>query len=161
MNIESGPCHISFTGFPHPQSVSRTTHPSQAIVPNQPKPSYYVIRNIATAMDDFYEAEFPVRFSDDTEVMYFTLINGVGNERMLAFFLEMRPETSTDRIREKTVDISLGLPEATSAYAVDTMNGTVQELIVTTAGNDVILKGIKIKDYPLLIRLIQEVKNNA
>jgi len=161
MNIESGPCHISFTGFPHPQSVCRTTHPSQVIVPNQPKPSYYAIRNIATAMDDFYEAEFLVRFSDDTEIVYFTLISGDGTERMLAVFLEMHPENSTDRIKEKTVDISLGLPEAISAYAVDTMNGTAQELIVITSGNDVILKGIKIKDYPLLIKLVQEAKNNA
>ena len=149
LHIESGPCHVHFTGFPHPQAACRTTVPSQVVAPCQPKPTYYAIRNISTAMDDFYECIFPVSFSDDADLLYFTLENSCKTQRMLAVYLQA--PWSDDAVCKK-LDIFLPGMAFKSAYAIDTFNGTEQELIISCNKNDSVLKDIVVKDYPMLIK---------
>jgi len=150
LNIESGPCHVHFTGFPHPQAVCRTTVPSQVVAPCQPKPSYYAIRNISTIMDDFYEAEFPVLINDDNDIMYFTLENSDKTERMIAAFLQTE---LADCVTEKKIDIQLPGMSIRSAAAIDSFNGTEQELDLRISNGNTLLNGIHIKDYPVFIKL--------
>ena len=44
---------------------------------------------------------------------------------------------------------------AERAWGIDVMNGTEQELNVIHSGNDTVLKGMLIKDSPVLIRITQ------
>ena len=48
---------------------------------------------------------------------------------------------------------SLREKKAERACVFGIFNGTEQELIVTQDGNDTVLKGMLIKDYPVLIRV--------
>ena len=150
LNIEAGPCHTHFTGFPHPQATCRTTVPSQVTVPNQPKPSYYTIRNIATIMDDFYEAEFPVEFSECEGVVHFTLESGDKTRLMINTFLE---ESWSDAPISKTTDIVCKGIRSSAAWGIDSFNGTEQELDISVANGDTIIKGVILKDYPIFIKL--------
>ena len=153
LNIESGPCHVHFTGFPHPQSVCRTTVPSQYIAPSQPKPSYYAIRNAATAMDDFYEADFAIELSEDNDpyTVKFTLENGDKDKLMVVTFLD-RP--LSDEVIEKKTSLTIHGEKIKSASVIDVFNGTEQELNIKSAdSNVIIIEDIYIKDYPLFIVL--------
>lgn len=150
LNVEAGPCHVHFTGFPHPQSTCRTTVPSQVLAPSQPKPTHYAIRNICTAMDDFYESNYAVTLSDDTDIVYFTLENTDKTEAMISLFLEA---DFTDSLVEKSVDIGVKGMKGKKAWGIDVFNGTELELNMITDGDDVLLKDIIVKDYPILIRL--------
>jgi hypothetical protein len=148
LDIESGPCHPHFTSFPHPQSLCRVPHPAQIINPCQPTPSYYAWRNAATAMDDFYEFGFPVSFSGDEDILYFTLRSGDKNRLMLALWLDLPP---ADEFRQKTVDIFLEKASAKNCSAADLFNGTLQKLNFELKNGGTFLQGIYAKDYPIVI----------
>ena len=154
LNIESGPCHVHFTGFPHPQSVCRTTVPSQYIAPSQPKPSYYAIRNASTAMDDFYETDFSVDLSDDNpEIIKFTLESGDKTKLMVTTFLDV---PLTDSVTEYKTNLKIQAENIKSASVIDVFNGTEQILNIKPidkSGGGIIIEDIFIKDYPLFFVL--------
>ncbi|MCL1793793.1 MAG: discoidin domain-containing protein [Oscillospiraceae bacterium] len=153
LNIESGPCHVHFTGFPHPQSVCRTTVPSQYIAPSQPKPSYYAIRNASTIMDDFYEADFPAEFlneNNNPEIVKFTLESGDKSKFMVAAFLSV---PVSDKVTEHKTTLTVRVANLQSASVIDVFNGTVHELNIKTNGGTVVIDDIFIKDYPLFFVL--------
>ena len=154
LNIEVGPCHTHFTGFPHPQAICRATVPSQVTVPNQPKPSYYTIRNLATIMDDFYEADFKVKFSDDVDIVHFTLENGDKTELMINTFLE---KPWSDAPIQKKVDITVCDVSVKTVWGMDSFNGTEQELDISSENGNTIIKGVILKDYPVFLKLRMEV----
>jgi len=149
LNIEAGNCHVHFTGFPHPQALCRTTWPSQVVAPSQPKPSYYCIRNIATAMDDFYETEFPVVFSDGADIICFTLENGDKSQRMIAAWAQA---PLADAVTERQTDIAIPDSRFEKAWGIDIFNGTEQELDIAPAESQTVIKGVRVKDYPVLLR---------
>lgn len=150
LDIGAGPCHPHFTAFPHPQSLSRVTWPVQTIIPCQPTPSYYTWRNIATAMDDFYGAKYQVEFSDDTDIIHFTLKSGDNSQMMIAAWVQVPYE---DTATERKTDIAIKDVQAGQAWVVDVFKGTEQKLDLTSVGADTVLKGMLIKDYPVLIKL--------
>ena len=150
LNMEVGPCHLAFTGFPHPQATCRTTVASHVLAPSQPKPTHYCIRNISTAMDNFYEANFPVSFTSDEDIMYFTLENVDKNELMIATFLDVN---YTDDVQMKKTDIHVKEMNIKSAWGIDVFNGTEQELVIESSNEETIIPHILIKDYPQLIIL--------
>lgn len=150
LDMEAGPCHPHFTGFPHPQSLCRQTWPMQTIVPCQPSPTYYAWRTIATILDDFYAAEFPVSFTGEEQFVSFTFESGDKKELMLAAWI---PVPDADEFAEAKSDVTLPGVQAKRAWVVDIFNGTEQELCVTPKGKDTVLNGMLIKDYPTFIRV--------
>ena len=162
LNIESGPCHVHFTGFPHPQSACRTTVPSQVLAPSQPKPTYYAIRNASTIMDDFYEADFPAEFADGEngpEIVRFTLKSGDGGRLMVAAYLSVPMGEMSDLALERQTSLSIDAKDAKdakdicSASVFDVFNGTEQELNIKTEDGKVVIDDILVKDYPLFFVL--------
>ena len=152
MGMEAGPCHPHFTGYPHPQSLSRWTWPVQTITPVMPMACYYVWRNIATVTDDFYPAQFPVTFSDNKDFLHFTFQSGDQKEKMIAAWA-MNEGATDDGILEEKTDVTLPGIQAAQAWVVDVFNGTQQELNVTHDNDGIVFKGILIKDYPTFIRI--------
>lgn len=132
-------------------TLLRNAFQSDPISPAQPQPIYYVFRTISTVLDDFHVAEFPVEFSGEKDFDCYTFRRG-DKELLVAAWI---PGKTEDGIVEAKSDITLPGGRAESAWAIDVMNGTEQELNVTRSGNDAVLKGILIKDYPVFIRITQ------
>jgi hypothetical protein len=151
LGMEAGPCHPHFSAYAHPQALCQTTWPMQTLHPVRPTMTYYMWRTIATVMDDFRPAQFPVNFSGDKVAMSFAFQRGA-NERMVAAWMD-GPEK--DEIIQTKTDITLPGVQAKRATVVETMNGTEQELEFVVNGTDTVLKGMLIKDYPVFIRISQ------
>ena len=119
------------------------------ITPAQPQSVYYVLRNIATVLDGFQAAEFPVEFSGERTFDCYTFRHG-DKELMLAAWI---PGKTEDGIVESNCDITLPGLGAQRVWVVDVFNGTEQELNVTRDGDNTLLKGMLVKDYPVFVRL--------
>ena len=149
LDIMAAPCHPHFTGRVHPQALCQGTWGVQTLNPCRPTMTYYMWRNIATIMDDFYHTEFPVKFSDDKGLLYFTFQQG-NNERMVTVWIDGPHQ---DAIAQTKTEITFPGTQARQARVQDIMNGTEQELDLATSGSDTIIKGMVIKDYPVFVRL--------
>jgi hypothetical protein len=115
----------------------------------QPQPIYYVLRSLSTVLDGFRPAEFPVRFTGGKPFDWYTFRKGP-KEFLLAAWI---PGRTKDGIVEAKSDVTLPGVPAGRAWVIDIMNGTEQELNVTREGNETVLKGMLIKDYPTFVRL--------
>lgn len=149
LDMEAGPCHPNFTGWPHPQTLVRLAWPSQIITPCQPKMIYYMWRNLATVMDDFHPADVPVEFSPEANVLSFGFRRGE-KELLVAMWLNDSWEGKTPGAK---ADLTLPGFSARQAWVIDIKNGTEQELDIAVQGKDTVIKGMKIKDVPIFIRL--------
>lgn len=125
-------------------SLMRRTFASYPIIPCQPEPAFYVLRNLANMTDEYKGAEF----SDYAEISsegYETAALKKANGVLLSVWT--RGMAKDDCLgKEENVFIKI---RATEAIAFDPINGTKQKLLFD--GN--ILKGVYIKDYPILIEL--------
>ncbi len=119
------------------------------ITPAQPQPIYYVLRSISTVLDGFAADDFTVRFSGERAFDCYTFRRR-NNERMLAVWI---PGKTSDGIIESKADIILPGLQARQAWVIDVFNGTEQKLTLARNGNDTVLKAMRIKDYPVFIRL--------
>jgi hypothetical protein len=117
------------------------------ISPAQPQPVYYILRTISTVLDGYQPTEFKVHFSGDKNFDCYTFKKG--RDYLLACWI---PGQTGDGIVESATDITLPAAKTKKAFAIDSMNGTEQELKVASKGNDALLKGILIKDFPIFIR---------
>jgi len=119
------------------------------ITPAQPQPIYYVLRNISTVMNGFIPADFVVRFGGDPTVDCYTFRRGE-HERMFAAWI---PGKTRDGVVESKRDITLPGIRAGRAWVVDVFNGTEQELNITATGSGTALPAMRIKDYPVFVRI--------
>jgi hypothetical protein len=149
LGMEAGPCHPHYTAYSHAQALCQTTWGMQTLQPCRPTMAYYMWRTIATVMDDFHPAEFPVTFSDAKRLLAFTFQRADG-ERMVAAWMD-GPEG--DGITEKKSDIAFPAMQGKRARVVDIMNGTEQELGFAAEGDGTVLRGMLIKDYPIFVKI--------
>jgi hypothetical protein len=111
--------------------------------------TYYMWRNIATVMDDFYPKEVPARFTSQKEILSFTFTRGE-NESMIAAWIN---GGQNDAMVETKADVTLPGMQAKKAWVVEIMNGTEQRLNIEAQGDGTIIKGMLLKDYPAFMRL--------
>jgi len=133
------------------QSLFRSPVASQTITPLQPDPAYYVFRTLSTAFDNWSDAEFPVKFNGEKQFQTFTFRRG-DNELMVAAWI---PSVVNDGIVDAKCDVTLSGVRANEAWVIDVFNGTEQKLVLNREGSDTVLKDMRIKDYPTLIRLLR------
>ncbi len=133
------------------QSLFRVPEPAQTITPMQPDPGYYVLRTICTALDGWRGREFEVRFDEGAQFECFTFERGP-DERMIAAWI---PGPTGDEMTEAKTKIVIPGMNASNCRVIDLFNGTEQELNFHATGQDTVLDGILIKDYPTLIRFKQ------
>jgi len=145
---------IHYTGFAHDASNCRLAWPSEVCVPVQPSVMYYMWRTLATVLDDFHPVEFPVRFSGEDVVAVFTFQRGT-HERMVSLWLAHRGAAQPNEIVEATGDLTLQGIRARQVWVVDLMNGTEQELVITQHSDGTLIEGVRVKNYPTIIRFIQ------
>ena len=63
------------------------------------------------------------------------------------------PENTTDGIVEATTDVTVPGVHAKEAWVIDILNGTEQKLIFTSDQDDTVIRRLRIKDYPTVLRL--------
>jgi len=145
---------LNYTGYSGCDSNCRLSWPSEIAVPVQPSVMYYMWRTLATVLDDFHPAEFQVGFTEEEKLLWFTFERGI-EERMFAVWLAHAGASDPNEIVEARSDVSLPGIRAKEAWVVDLMNGTEQRLMLASSGNGTVIKGLRIKNYPTIIRFIQ------
>jgi hypothetical protein len=144
---------LHFTGHATADSNCRIAWPSEVVTPVQPSIMYYVWRNLATVLDDFHATEFPAEFGDRERLLVFTFQKG-SSERLVAAWLADPAASKPSEISEETYDLYLRGTQGRQAWGIDIMNGTEQELAFVSRGSDTIVKGLRIKNYPTLLRCV-------
>ena len=145
---------LNYTGYSGCDSNCRQSWPSEIAVPVQPSVMYYMWRTLATVLDDFHPAEFQVGFTEEEKLLWFTFERGI-EERMFAVWLAHAGANDPNEIVEARSDVTLPGIRAKQAWVVDLMNGTEQQLMLASSGNGTVIKGLRIKNYPTIIRFIQ------
>jgi hypothetical protein len=143
---------LHFTGHATGDSNCRIAWPSEVVTPVQPSVMYYVWRNLATVLDGFHAADFPAEFDRVERLLVFTFRRGA-DERLVAAWLADRAANMPNEISEETHNLTLSGTPARQAWGIDIMNGTEQELVFDSRGGDTLVRGIRVKNYPTLIRL--------
>jgi hypothetical protein len=128
--------------------LTRNTFGADPIPPTQPEPVYYVLRTLCTAMDEFQPADFVVRYSAKGDFESWTFARE-GGEKLLAFWKRGRaPDISDGTL----TDVTLVGQKVTRAVGIDLINGREQELDFVQEGNNVVLRGMLVQDFPALVR---------
>jgi hypothetical protein len=141
-------CNTYFVSCPIGQSLFRVPVPSQTVSAIQPDAGYYVYRTVCTVMDSWRSAAFPVTYGGGRELHCFTLRRG--DELMVAAWI---PGQTGDEVVEWKTDIRLPGLKAQKAWVIDVLNGTEQEIDLQWGGADTIIEGMKMKDYPVIMRI--------
>ena len=130
-------------------TLLRNAFNTDPISPAQPQPIYYAFRTICTALDGFEAAPVEVDFSGEEEVVAFTFRRSDGAV-LIAAWLSGATE---DGVRSARTDVTIRDIVCGKAWAVDTLNGTEQELDVERAVGGAVIRRFNVQDYPVLIRL--------
>jgi len=144
---------LHFTGHATADSNCRIPWPTEIVVPVQPSVMYYVWRNLATILDNFRATDFPAKFDRDERLLTFTFSRGT-DERLVAAWLADPKANKANEISVETHDLRLPGMQVRQAWGVDIMNGTEQELVFAISGGDTVVKRIRVKNYPTLIRVL-------
>jgi len=147
LGIRAMYCNPYITTSSVGQGLFRNSAPNQITVSMQPKPAYYVLRTVCTVMDGWEPLSFDFDIKSATNVQSFTFGRG-GSGLMLACWL---PDAVNDGFLLNTADIYIPGVDAKNIKIVDIFNGVEQELNFAAENGGVIIKGVKVRDYPALI----------
>jgi ankyrin repeat protein len=118
-----------------------------------PQASFYAMRTISSVMDGAEPVAVPIKIRTDIKKEYpleaytFSLPD---NQRLLALWIWRKGEDDWPGIK---TDVTLEGVKARRVIGVDTLNGFEQELKTRITKNGILLRGLRIKDYPLILRL--------
>ena len=132
-------------------SLTRVTQPADITTPQEPKPAYYVERTLSTVMNGFHSAQFPVNYTGKQRFDLARFKQDDGTVMAAIWF----SGTASDSISEVKSDITFPGVTAKKVSVIDVMNGTEQELNFSVSAGDTLVKGMLIKDYPVVIRLAE------
>jgi hypothetical protein len=118
-----------------------------------PAAGYYAFRSLATAMDQASPAEIAARFSAKEENFESYGFRKPSGEVMVSVSVAGAPADGSSRRTKSDVRIAGVRPR--QLIAVDLLNGFEQQLNWQMQGNDILISGLYIPDYPILIRVIQ------
>jgi len=153
LGIESFFCEMYFPQFGVLDlSLLRRSFDADPISPLQPQAAYYVTRNLATMLDELEPAEFEYTIDRAPSNLEAFAMKSPGGP-VLALWLGGR---ARDRCEGVSIDVRLQASAARKATAYDPVNGVAQELSMTQSGAGQLLKGILVRDWPLIIRLSDE-----
>ena len=130
-------------------SLMRRTFAADPISPVQPQAAYYVMRNLATALENLQPDEFRCRVEGGPEgLLTFTLSQP--GERIVALWVGgLAVDTCSGKPAGVVVE---GVYDRVLGY--DPLNGTQQKLRFEAGNNQTVVKNFLVKDYPLLLRFI-------
>jgi hypothetical protein len=131
-------------------TLLRNTFSADPLPPQQPQPAYYVLRTLSTALEGATPAELPVEFGN-TEKKFDSYAFHLPDKRWLAAF--WLPGEGVDDFPDIKSDVIIPQLKCQEAVGIDVLNGTEQELRISSEGGKTIISGVLIKDYPIIVRL--------
>ena len=138
-------------------SLLRNTFSADPINPTQPQPIYYVFRTLSTALEDVEPIDWGILFSSPhPDIEYYTWKKSNG-DKVIAIWLA--GNAVDDASREHITDIILPEKICNNAKGIDTLNGRLMDLAVSN--NLKHLKGISIRDWPMIIIMSDQKKNKC
>jgi len=148
LNMGSFFCEVwGHPGYPLDLSLMRKTFSADPISPLQPQAAYYVMRNLATALDGLEAAEFVVHMEDSQEEVEICPM-ARGKEKVVAFWTK---GLAKDKCPGSPVRLMIdGLFKSVIGY--DCLNGVEQPLRAIRKKQQTIVEGVYLKDYPILLR---------
>jgi hypothetical protein len=148
LGLESFFCEMYFPYFAMLDlSLLRRSFDADPISPLQPQAAYYVTRNLATMLDGLEPGELDYSLDGappNLEAFGLKASDGPA----LALWLGGHAQDHCDGT---AVDVRLKSP-CQKAIAYDPLNGVRQELTVTRSGETTLVKGVLVRDWPLVIR---------
>ncbi len=133
--------------YPLDLGLMRRAFSADPISPLQPQAAYYVMRNLATALDGFLPAEISCHVTNGPTDLVCHRMARKG-EKALALWL---PGKASDDCAGVPVDIQIK-GSFSRVVGYDCLNGIEQELRAEAAAGDTIVRGLLATDCPLLIR---------
>jgi hypothetical protein len=130
-------------------SLLRNTFSADPLPPTQPEVIYYVQRTLATVLEDVRPLDFPVQCTSAEHGFESWTFGRSSGEHMLALW---HPGIADDRFGDAVTDIVLPGIRAQRVVGIDVLNGREQDLDSSLDGNSTILKGILVKDCPIVLR---------
>jgi hypothetical protein len=141
-------CETWSNTYPLDLSLLRRSFAADPITPQQPQAAYYVTRNLGTALEALRPAALDAEVRGHPAPLVCVALRR-GRERVLALWQPGRPR-----------DVCAGAPcelrvagSFRRATGFDPLNGVEQQLRVSSAAGRTRIAGLRVRDYPLLVRL--------
>jgi len=134
----------------------RNTFASNPVNQLAPQPVYYVYRTLCTVMDEARPVALDVRFTNKDATFDNYNFEIAGQGWLVGIWLpgqsaDDQPGVPTDVvIRNSRIGTDAGKIKIT---AIDTLNGFEQEVYFTVEDGRVAIPALRVRDYPLLIKL--------
>lgn len=131
-------------------TLFRNAFSADPINPLQPQPAYYVMRTLSTVLENTTPTQIDAEFSNREkgfETVGLKLKNG---DLLLAIWI---PGRASDDSSDVTTDIIFPHTQFQQATGIDVLNGSEQVLRSSKSKGKSILKGMLIKDYPIVLKL--------
>jgi hypothetical protein len=148
LDIDSFFCETWSNYYPLDLTLLRRGFSGSPVSVQQPQAAYYVMRNLATALEELRPADFECRIEGETSKIELYKLARSG-ERVVALWI---PGRADDDFRPLPLQIEIA-GDYRSVWGYDCLNGVLQELSAEKTANGVRIGGVLIKDYPTLIRL--------
>jgi hypothetical protein len=149
LGMESFFCEMYFPTFGVLDlSLLRRSFDADPISPLQPQAAYYVVRNLATMLDELEPGtlQFSIdRAPRNLEVHPLKAPDGMA----LALWLGGRAKDRCDGV---SIDVQVKVAYR-RAVACDPMNGVRQPLTLDNQGDTTVIRGVIVRDCPLIVRL--------
>ncbi len=133
--------------YPLDLSLMRRAFNADPITPLQPQAAYYAMRNLATALDGCRPAAFEYTVTGGPADLEVHPLARPG-ERMVALW-------QTGKVADDCAGTAVDLRVAgrqQRAVGYDCLSGCEQELTTETDGDGTRVRGLLVRDYPLLVR---------
>jgi hypothetical protein len=146
LRVESLFCELFNIDYLSDLSLTRRSFAADPVAPQQPQAALYVTRNLATTLEDLEPAEFGYAVDGAAEMKAYAFQGP--DDRVLALWL---PERPSDMCAGIPADVSVDLA-CEEVVGYEPLNGTAQVLQAEQVGGRTLLRGVVVRDYPLLLR---------
>lgn len=146
-------CETWTNFYPLDLSLLRRGVAANPISPQQPQAAYYVMRNLATALDGLEPGDFPFSIQSGAhEIIAMPLSRA--EERVLALWLPGRPHDHCAGVRcELQIE-----GDAAKVLIYEPMNGVEQPLNGQKENDSIRIADVLVRDVPILIRLTTKIE---
>jgi len=128
----------------------RNTFSADPVKPQQPQAAYYVMRTLSTILDSVTPTQIDAEFSNREKSFETVELKAENGDLLLAVWI---PGRGSDDFPDTTTDIIFPHTQFQQATGIDVLNGNEQVLQSSKNKGKPVLKGMLIKDYPVVIRL--------
>jgi hypothetical protein len=136
--------------YPMDLTLMRRTFGADPISPQQPQAAYYVMRNLATALENLQPAAFAFALAGGPAELERFALQRPG-ERVVTLW---QPGRAADNCAGTATDLVV-TGRCRRVVGYDPLNGVEQELQFVCSAAETRIPGVLVRDYPLLVRLLE------